>query len=79
MMKRTTTTIDEIPIAEFNKLVLEKLHRKNAKIEYIIREVGADQFDRFRGNDTVTSVKIVYDHTPIQSDSDNNDQWELNR
>lgn len=77
-MKRTTTTIDDIPIAEFSKMVLEKLHPgKNAKIEYIIREVGGYD-DRYRGTNTVTSVKIVYDHTPIQSD-DSNDQWELNR
>ena len=61
-MKTTTKTTNEYAIDDFSAKVLELLYPgKNAKIEYVISEVGTDYSDR-GGYKAVTAVRIVYDH-----------------
>lgn len=62
MIKIRVTHTTEYPIDSFNKLIKDKLFAgKNARIDYVIREVGGDPFGRYRGNEEVVSVRIEYD------------------
>ena len=62
--KKTSYVYD---LDEVKKLIADNLNKKveAVSVEYVIREVGGDQMDRYPGTPTVTEIKVTIDETKV--------------
>lgn len=66
MAKTKTTTTTEYPIEEFVQMIRSQCFgNKEIKVDFVIKEVGGDLFDRYPGTDTVVAVRITFDGNVI--------------
>ncbi len=64
MPKTSTMTTVEFTAAEFLHMIKKDIFGgRDIKVDYVIREVGADPMDRFPGHNEVVGVRISCDGT----------------
>ncbi len=70
MLKSKVTTYT-VSLQEMKTLIAKELKVPEAAVtvKYVIREVGADPMDRYRGTDEVTEIEVTVNNNLVERDN----------